>query len=208
MAWRQTRRFDKAKGGTTKGYCLRNVRLGYSIASKYATATDAWNATQQHRNRNVPAGVDVPLYYRYGAGNPGHINVRLANGQVWSDGEIFHSIADYEARRDPVYLGWGESVNDVRVIDFVPDPKPSNMPPMGSFIRLIPTQTRTTYKAGTTTVAGQIRVTDNSFVYQVRGYDPKFPYRIIINSKAGGGNGVALALRYTNGALIEGWVQV
>lgn len=82
------------------------------------------------------------------------------------------------------------------------------MPPVGSWIRLKPVDTRTTFKAGTTTKAGSIKVTDNTFQYLVRGYDPKFSNRIIINSKSGGGDGVALALYYTNGQRINGWEQV
>lgn len=86
-------------------------------------------------------------------------------------------------------------------------PKPK-MPPVGSRIQLIPQDTRTTFRAGTTTQAGSIRVTDNSFVYIVRGYDAKYPNRIIINSASAGGNGVALALYYTSGAKINGWKQL
>lgn len=206
MAYRQTKAFNPSIAGTLKGYCLRNVRLGYGITSKYPSAWVAWGATQQHRDRNVPSGVAVPLYYSWGA--YGHINVRLPDGRVWSDGDYYASIEDYEAKKEPDFVGWGESVNDVRVIDYVPDPKPSNMPPLGSKIKFIPTQTRTTFRAGTATVAGQLRITDNSFIYTVRAYDPKYPYRIIINSKSAGGDGVAIALRYTNGALIEGWHQL
>lgn len=206
MGYRQTRKFNTGAGGKVKGYCLRNVRLGYGIASKYSTAWSAWNATQQHRDRNIPTGVDVPLYYSWGSA--GHINVRLADGRVWSDGDYYKNLADYEAKKEPNYVGWGESVNDVRVIDYVPDPVPTSMPPIGSSIKLIPTQVRTTFRAGTTAVAGSINVTDGTFVYQVRGYDAKFPYRIIINSKSGGGDGISLALRYTSGALIEGWQQL
>lgn len=84
----------------------------------------------------------------------------------------------------------------------------STMPSVGSSIQLVPQDVRTTYRAGTTIVAGTIRVTDNSFVYRVRGYDPKYPGRIIINSASAGGNGVSLALFYTSGALIPGWRKV
>lgn len=211
MGWKQTKGFNQSAGGRTAGYCLRNVRLGYGIASKYATAWDAWRNTQQHHDRNVPSGVDVPLYYIYyiRGKNYGHINVRLANGKVWSDGDIYASIADYEARKAPNYVGWGESVNGVGVIQWRNDaPAASKMPAVGSKIRLLPGQTRTTFRAGTTTVAGHIKVTDNSYIYTVRGYDPKYPNRIIINSRTAGGDGVALALYYTNGSLIEGWVKV
>lgn len=86
-------------------------------------------------------------------------------------------------------------------------PKPK-MPAVGSRIQLIPTDSRTTFKAGTTTPAGTIKVTDNSFVYVVRGYDKQYPNRIIINSASGGGHGVALALYLTNGTLITGWKTV
>ena len=86
--------------------------------------------------------------------------------------------------------------------------KPLAMPKVGSKIQLIPKQTRTTFKAGTKSRAGSIKVTDNSFIYTVRGYDAKYPNRILINSKSAGGNGVALALYYTSGANIGGWKQV
>lgn len=87
--------------------------------------------------------------------------------------------------------------------------KPSlQMPPVGSRVKLANGTTRTTYKAGTTNVAGTIRVTDNSFVYTVQGYDSRYPNRILINSKSAGGNGVALALFYTNGNKIDGWQQI
>ncbi len=87
-------------------------------------------------------------------------------------------------------------------------PTPSKMPPVGSKIQLIPRIDRTCFRAGTTTVSGVIRVTDNTFIYTVRGYDPVFGYRVIINSKAGGGDGVALALYLTNGNIIGGWKQL
>jgi len=82
------------------------------------------------------------------------------------------------------------------------------MPPVGSKIQLIPKDTRNTYKAGTTKKAGTIRVTDNTFIYTVRGYDPVYGGRILINSASAGGDGVALALFYTNSVRIEGWRQI
>jgi len=87
-------------------------------------------------------------------------------------------------------------------------PAPSKMPPVGSKIKLANGTTRHTFKAGTQTIVGTIRVTDNSFIYNVLGYDSKYPNRIIINSKSAGGNGVALALYYTSGAKIDGWQQI
>jgi len=82
------------------------------------------------------------------------------------------------------------------------------MPAVGSLIQLIPKDKRTTFRAGTTTRAGTIDVKDNTYVYTVRGYDSRYPGRIIINSASAGGNGVALALYYTNGVRIPGWKQL
>jgi len=117
--FRQLKPFEQAKGGTRPLYCLQNVRLGYGIASLYPNAITAWEHTQQHKNRDIPKGLDIPLFYSYK--KDGHVNVRIRDGRVWSDGEIFKSLEDYEARREPVYLGWGESINNVKVIVEEPD---------------------------------------------------------------------------------------
>lgn len=118
--WKQVKDFNRAKAGTKAGMCLQNVRLGYSIPGKYDSAWEAWKHTQQHGNRILPKGVDVPLFYDYTdkSGNRyGHINVRLADGRVWNDGKIFASLASFtQAWGNVKYVGWGESVNDVRVI--------------------------------------------------------------------------------------------
>lgn len=82
---------------------------------------------------------------------------------------------------------------------------PAKMPPVGSRIQLVPKVTRNTFRAGTTKVAGTINATDSSFVYVVRGYDAKYPNRVLINSKSAGGDGVALALYFTDGKVIPQW---
>lgn len=209
--YKQLKPFDQSKAGKKKGYCLQNTRLGYGIVSKYDNATEAWNHTEQHKDRNVPAGVDIPLFYKYmtGYGNEGHINVRLTNGKVWSDGEIFASIEDYEAKKVPDFIGWGESVNGVRVIEYVPDPpKPqaTKMPAVNSSIKLTPGQTRTVFHANTDNKSGDIKVTDDTFVYTVRFVRD---YRIGIYTKSGGSKTPTdykeLALYYKDGKIIEGW---
>lgn len=72
------------------------------------------------------------------------------------------------------------------------------MPAIGSTVKF--TVPRTAFVAGTTKVKGTL-VPDNRIV---RGYDPAYPNRILVNS-ASVGNGVAVALYYTNGAKIDGW---
>lgn len=116
--------FNQSTAGSVPLMCLQNTRRGYGIGAKYPTAWEAWLHTQQHPDRNIPAGLDVPLYYSFThtidgvRKNYGHINVRLANGRVWSDGKTYASLVAFEQAFSNVkYVGWGESINDVKVIE-------------------------------------------------------------------------------------------
>lgn len=132
--------FDPNKGGSTPNLCLNNVRLGYGIANKYGSAWQAWQHTQQHADRNIPAGLAVPLFYSYTATidgvteNYGHINVQLPDGRVWSDGNYYASIEAYTANHSPKFVGWGESVNDFKIIG--EDPMKPDPETFGNQIRL------------------------------------------------------------------------
>jgi hypothetical protein len=212
MPWVEVRTFITADGGNEKGNCLKNTREGYRIPAKYPTAWDAWQHTQQHASA-IPRGVDVPLFFSYKNTingvykNWGHIGVQLQNGKFWSDGKIYANVNEYLAGHPKVhYVGWGESINDVRVLKYVAEPVPATpkMPKVGSLVTLLAPVDRTTFKNGTVTVAGHLRFKTNQS-YVVRGYDKKYKGRILINSASGGGNGVALALYYTNGQRIPGW---
>jgi hypothetical protein len=204
MSYQQVRSFDQSKATSQKGYCLRNVRTGYGISPKYNSAWDSWiNSTR--RTTAIPSGVDVPCYFSYG--RYGHIGVQLASGKFWSDGRTYSSLWAYRVTHPAVsYKGWSEEVNDVVVIKYVK--AQTTMPAVGSKIQLIPRDTRTTFKNGTQTKAGSLSVTDNTFIYTIRAYDRKYSNRILINSRSAGGNGVALALYYTNGTRINGWKQI
>jgi murein DD-endopeptidase MepM/ murein hydrolase activator NlpD len=140
----------------------------------------------------------------------------VKNGQSVKEGQIVGYMG-YTGFTIPagiggVHLHWimfraGKRVNPQNFVS-VPTgsaPIPAKMPAVGQVINITKGTTRGTYKAGTTTVAGTIKATDTTFNYTVRGYDPKYPNRILINSASAGGNGVALALYYTNGTRIEGW---
>ena len=113
MGYSQRILFDPSKGGNTPGLCLQNTRLGYNIPPLYPNAIGAWNHTEQHADRNFP-NLDIPVYFTYK--NDGHIGVRLASGQFWSDGKTYTSLEEYEKNHAPKYLGWGESINNVKVI--------------------------------------------------------------------------------------------
>jgi len=193
----QTRAFNQNKGGSKKGWCLQNVRLGYDIGPKYATAWQAWQNSPQFTS-SIPSGVSVPLYFWYGSA--GHIGVQLPDGRFWSDGIVYSSLTRYRLTHPAVvYRGWSTHVNGVEVIKNAP--QTSKMPPVGSQVKF--TVPRTAFVAGTTTVKGTLQPD----IRIVRGYDPKYPNRILVNS-ASVGNGVAVALYYTSGVKIDGWTQV
>lgn len=196
MSYKQTRKFNQALAGKFAGLCLKNTRMGFSIKEKYEYAIQAWNNTEQHKDRNIPVGVDVPLYYSYKTA--GHINVHLANGQVWSDGRLFASLEAYEAATSPVYLGWGESINGVRVIEHVADPVAPA--PSGGTLHLNKGTITTTFNSKGARV-GSIHATDDTFDYVIRGRNAN---RVVINSASGGGNGVEVAITYINGGTIPG----
>lgn len=122
MAYTQLISFDTDKGGKVPDLCLHNVSEGFGVPDKYGSAWIAWQHTQQHPDRNIPDGLDIPIYYSYtvdlgqGPQNYGHINVRLRDGRVWSDGNYYASIDAYMANHAPKFVGWGESVNDSKII--------------------------------------------------------------------------------------------
>lgn len=119
--WQQVKPFNQSTAGKTKNMCLANVRSGYGIKNILPDAWTAWQNTEQHKG-TPPAGVDVPIFFSYTATidgqrkNWGHIGVQLKNGKFWSDGVTYANIAAYTANHSPVYVGWGESVNNERVI--------------------------------------------------------------------------------------------
>jgi hypothetical protein len=192
------------------GECLVYVREVFGVSAKYPTATSGWeNASYKHIGEQPPTDVDVPVWFSWNV--DGHVGVSVPGEGVYSalerGVEVKASVAVLATAIGGTYLGWSEDVDGVRIVQPA-TPAPTQMPAIGSHVQLIPPQTRTTYKAGTTTQAGTIHVTDDTFVYEVRGYDPKYPNRIIINSASAGGNGVALSLYYFSGALIPGWKVV
>lgn len=121
----QLKPFNVVNAGTTKYMCLQNVRLGYGIPALYQTATKAWNGTQQHRDRNFPDGCDVPVFWSLYLtldgvyADYGHVAVRLADGRIWTDGRYYaniDSLNTYYLGGKGTYQGWGESLNNVRVV--------------------------------------------------------------------------------------------
>lgn len=125
MSWKQVKPFDPAKGGTQPKLCLRNTRLGYDIPDKYYDAFTAWKHTQQHTD-TPPAGIAVPVFFDFWAtidgvyANYGHVGSSLPDGRIWTDGRYYPDVyavaSQYLVNGKGKYLGWGEGLNDVKVI--------------------------------------------------------------------------------------------
>lgn len=124
MAWKQIVPFDLAKMGNTPNMCLANVRKAFGIAPKYADAKDAMvankNAGTLHdiatlpMNVSVPVFVDTPSKYE-------HVEVS-DQGTFYSDGKQLRNPMNQK------FFGWGETLNDVRIVEFVADPAPEPTP--------------------------------------------------------------------------------
>ena len=120
MAWKQVTAFDLSKMGTTPGMCLRNTRLAFNIPPLYYDAKAAMiankNAGTLHPISELPANVAVPVFVDTASINE-HVEVS-DKGTFYSDGKF---VADPLNQK---FFGWGETLNDVRIVEYVPDPVP------------------------------------------------------------------------------------
>lgn len=94
----------------TPGYCLQYVRQAFGLPARYATATAAWEGSNsQHRDRNYPAGVWIPVWYGLDREPAGHVVLLAPDGSVYSTSDNtttphhHPSLADLE----DYYAGWG-----------------------------------------------------------------------------------------------------
>lgn len=92
------------------GWCLQYVRETFGLPARYPTATAAWEASaSQHRDRNFPAGVWVPVWYGLAREPAGHVVLLAPDGSCYSTSDnsnVPHhhpNLADLEA----FYASWG-----------------------------------------------------------------------------------------------------
>ena len=127
------------------GWCLAVTAASYGAKGSSYSAKTAWQACPtKHRDRNIPEGIYVPLWYE--GGDYGHVVIGLRKGNnltVWSSpcgqhiatfqvfsGEI-NWLLDYIGQAFLVggFSGWSETVLDSRVIEYVTDtPTPTPTP--------------------------------------------------------------------------------
>lgn len=93
------------------GWCLEYVRRAFG--QNYVvnpTATAAWQTSKtQHRDRNFPAGVAVPVYYGLAREPAGHIVIRMPDGTVYSTSDNSNTPHHHPslAELESYYAGWG-----------------------------------------------------------------------------------------------------
>lgn len=204
--WKQARTVNISQMGKRSGYCLVNTRVGGvpDIPSKYQTAHEAQLHTTLHPG-TPPSGVWVPVFFDFYATidgvykNWGHVGW-YKDGVFYSDGVRYASIAAYEAHHAPRYRGWGETLNGVRIIEWVADPVPAPSVPASGTLHLDKGTITSTFDHNGNKV-GSIYARDDTYDYVIRGHNGN---RVIVNSASGGGNGVEIALTYLAGGVIPG----
>lgn len=116
--------FNLSKMGTKKDWCLANVRKGFGIPAKYADAKAAMEANKKagllHPIDTLPDDVAVPVFLD----TPSvweHVIVS-DKGKFYSDGKQLTSLAGLTV------FGWGESLNEVRIVEPVVEPQVAPQP--------------------------------------------------------------------------------
>ncbi len=125
MGWKQVREFDPNKMGKQSGYCLRNCRIAFvpEIPPKYVDAKEAMlankNAGCLHPISTRPTNCAVPIFADTPSVNE-HVMV-WDHDKLYSDGKVVNP-------NGFTWFGWGETLNDVRVVEYVEEPAPQPAP--------------------------------------------------------------------------------
>jgi hypothetical protein len=128
--YKQLRTPDFTTVGTL-GNCLQYARNVFDIPSKYPSAWEGWQNTDQHKDRKFPKNVAIALWFKhYGSygvppkyKNWGHIVIyRPTTKKFYSSpyqyGQkfaILDSIEEVERTYKADYVGWSTEINDVKV---------------------------------------------------------------------------------------------
>ena len=122
MTWVQKVQFNLANMGSQRGMCEKNVRLGYGLPAKCASAKADMEFNRAngalHPIDTLPKNVAVPVFVDTSSPYE-HIEV-ADKGVFYSDKK---RLANPYAQR---FFGWGEFCAKARVVEQVPDGRKSN----------------------------------------------------------------------------------
>jgi len=112
------------------GWCLEYVRKAFGQPARYASATEAWEAsTAQHPGRDFPAAW-VPVWYGVAGVPEGHVVLRAPDGSAYSTTDpyaltpVHHpGLEDLERRYAAAGLpltcrGWTEDIAGTPVVQY------------------------------------------------------------------------------------------
>lgn len=125
MAWKQVRIFAPSKMGTKPNYCLQNCRIAFTpeVPPKYKNAKEAMlankNAGTLHPISTHPTNCAVPVFADTPSADE-HVMVY--------DGEKLYSDGKQVNPNGFTWFGWGETLNDCQIVEYVEDPKPEPTP--------------------------------------------------------------------------------
>lgn len=120
------------------GWCLRFVRNSFDIESKYEYAWQAWEASKTKHTGDLPGDAAVPVWFTWTGTidgvtrNWGDVAIHVPGKGVFGtpmrgggNSNAWHPSVQARAKAlggGAKYVGWTEDVNDVRVVEYVPDP--------------------------------------------------------------------------------------
>jgi hypothetical protein len=178
------------------GWCLAYVQTAFGVGWAGSTAWDCWTnrLTKKHADRNLPAGVYIPIFFS-GYYGMGHTAI-YKDGKVWSSplthkpyADVFNSIGEVERSFGVVYVGWSEDLGGSLVVESAKDiitPNQRVVGPNGANYRSEPNSTSTLLKEFD---AGEIL----NFKGFVKGQDPY-----------GNGNNIWFVGAYSGGFVYSG----
>jgi len=106
------------------GWCLAYVQTAFGTGWSGSTAWDCWSnrLTKKHADRNLPAGVYIPIFFS-GYYGMGHAAI-YKDGRVWSSplthkpyADVFNSISDVERLFGVAYVGWSEDLGGSLLVE-------------------------------------------------------------------------------------------
>lgn len=115
--------FNHKKMGTQKGMCEKNVRMGYGLPARCASAKDDMLYNKKmgtlHAISTLPKNVSVPVFVDT-ASVYEHIECS-DKGVFYSDGKVLKNPMSQK------FFGWGEYCAKARVVKKASDPKPAGI---------------------------------------------------------------------------------
>lgn len=120
-------------------WCLAVVQKTFNVAPFAESAQIAWSWNNtKHQDRNLPDGCFVPIWWTGGYKNYGHVAIAKRTGnriQIWTspythkpyfdyfEGELNTTIDTVSRIYGVVYAGWTETMNTIRVVEWVNPPQ-------------------------------------------------------------------------------------